>query len=90
MLIEQDRVVSADLRNPIDDLIEADADANESASSAAISDVSGHRLIVEDFLRAIETNGRPVCDGAEGKRSVRLVQAIYESSHSGRPVMLTD
>jgi len=42
--------------------------------------------LLEDFLRAIENNGRPVCDGRDGKRSVGLIEAIYESSRRGLPV----
>jgi UDP-N-acetyl-2-amino-2-deoxyglucuronate dehydrogenase len=53
-----------------------------------VSDVSGHRELLKDFLRAIETNATPICDGIEGRRSVALVQAIYESARPGQSVPL--
>jgi len=61
---------------------------NPAATSPVVSEVSGHKRILEDFLRAIETDTTPLCDGREGRRSVELVQAIYESSRTGRPVII--
>jgi len=87
IIMEHDRIVAADLRTPDPSLISPSAgDQNASASSPIVSDVSGHRRLIEDFLRAIENNGRPVCDGRDGKRSVGLIEAIYESSRRGLPV----
>jgi len=89
IILEQDRIVAADLRTPLDDRFEPFADTGSSAAtSPVVSDVSGHKKLIEDFLRAIETDSRPICDGREGRRSVELVQAIYESSRMGQPVML--
>jgi UDP-N-acetyl-2-amino-2-deoxyglucuronate dehydrogenase len=48
----------------------------------------GHQLQFEDFLHAIRTNGKPFVDGAEGRKSVELILAIYESSWSGRRIEL--
>jgi len=89
IIMEHDRIVAADLRTPDPSLISPSAgDQNASASSPIVSDVSGHRRLIEDFLRAIENNGRPVCDGRDGKRSVELIEAIYESSRRGLPVKI--
>lgn len=87
MILEHDRIVAADLRTPDPALISPSAgDQNASASSPIVSDVGGHRRLIEDFLRAIENNSRPVCDGSDGRRSVELIEAIYESSRTGLPV----
>jgi len=89
IIMEHDRIVAADLRTPDPALISPSAgDQNASASSPIVSDVSGHRRLIEDFLGAIENNSRPVCDGRDGKRSVELIEAIYESSRSGLPVKI--
>jgi predicted dehydrogenase len=56
--------------------------------SPVVSDVRGHRKILEDFVRAVETGGTPLCDGREARRSVELVEAVYESSRTGRAVTL--
>ena len=81
IVLEQDRIVTADLRKKDESLVSADAgDQNPSASSPVVSDVRGHRHAIEDFVSAIETNGTPLCDGVEGRRSLALVEAIYESA----------
>ena len=88
VILEQNRLVAADLRTPHPSLTVTaeESGGNPSASSPVVSDVSGHREILADFLRAIETNGMPICDGREGRRSVALAQAVYESSRTGRAV----
>jgi predicted dehydrogenase len=86
IILEQDRIVAADLRTPLAERFEPSPEPGSSATSPIVSDVSGHKAILEDFLRAIETGTTPVCDGREGRRSVEVVQAIYESSRTGRPV----
>ena len=37
-------------------------------------------------MRALSSNGRPLVDGREGKRSVELIEAIYTSANEGRLV----
>lgn len=88
IVLEHDRIVAADLRTGKVDLAPVSKDSNPSATSPVVSDVSGHKKLLQDFLRAIERNGRPICDGVEGRRSVALVQAIYESARTGEAVKL--
>jgi len=88
--IEQDRIVSSDVRDAPAEMREAlsaqDSDANASAASPIVSDARGHQRILEDLLAAINTGRRPNCDGREGRRSIAVVEAIYTSSKTGRPV----
>jgi UDP-N-acetyl-2-amino-2-deoxyglucuronate dehydrogenase len=88
ILIEQDRVIAADLRTPTDAFIDTAEDGNASARSPVVADISGHRMILEDFLRAIANNSKPCCDGRDARRSVRVVQAIYQSSRTDLPVTI--
>jgi UDP-N-acetyl-2-amino-2-deoxyglucuronate dehydrogenase len=60
-----------------------------SASSPIVTDASAHQRMFEDFIRAVATRSAPACDGAQGRRSVELVEAIYESARTNRPVDLT-
>ena len=53
-----------------------------------VSDATPHRRIFEDFVRALTEGTRPICDAAEGKRSVELVRALYESARTGTTVIL--
>ena len=89
VIIEQDRLLAADLRNPLADLLKgSETDKNPSSSSPTISDARGHQAVLEDFLHAIRTNTKPRCDGQEGRRSLVLVQAIYETCRTGKRVSM--
>jgi len=48
----------------------------------------GHRRQLADFVQAVQDNRPPKVDGREGRRSVDLISAIYESNRSGRVVEL--
>jgi len=90
IIVEADHISRADLKTPPVDLpLNASDDASPRANSPVVSDVSGHRRLFEDFIRALETNERPLCDGLEGRRSLALVKAIYESSQTGQAVNLS-
>lgn len=90
LIIAQDRLLAADLRNPPADLQGGGkADQNPSASSPVVSDSRGHQAVLEDFLQAIQTNTAPRCDGREGRRSLALVEAIYAACRSGERVRCT-
>ena len=97
-IIEGDRLVSVDLRSEpspgaVSGTSPAPAEhqpgtslAAAESSSPVVADVSGHRAVIEDFIEAIAQDRRPCCDGAEGRRSVAVVEAVYESSRRGMPV----
>jgi predicted dehydrogenase len=85
VILEHDRITAADLRNPPPDFAAfTTGDSNQSASSAAVTDISGHKAILEDFLQAIANNTEPICNGREGRRSLALVEAIYTSARASR------
>lgn len=91
VVVESDRVVTADLLTPpAEPFPGAAASKNPSATSATVSDVRGHRRVLEDFLRAVETGSDPLCSGREGRRSVALVEAIYHSARTGAPVSVRE
>ncbi|TWT75372.1 Gfo/Idh/MocA family protein [Allorhodopirellula solitaria] len=48
----------------------------------------GHTEVFNDFLESIEQDRQPLIDGTEGRRSVELICAIYESARSGETVNL--
>jgi UDP-N-acetyl-2-amino-2-deoxyglucuronate dehydrogenase len=83
VILEHDRIVAANLRNPPPGFSEGAApDENQSATSPVVSDFRGHQAIVEDFLQAIEHNTSPICDGRDGRRSIALVEAIYRAARN--------
>jgi UDP-N-acetyl-2-amino-2-deoxyglucuronate dehydrogenase len=88
--LEGDALVAVDLRG-VADLSQRSAASNdrakpENAASPVVSDVSAHRAVIEDFVGAIREGRKPCCDGAEGRRSVEVIEAIYRSSEEGHPV----
>jgi predicted dehydrogenase len=51
----------------------------------------GHRAVFADFLHALDTGNKPPIDGAEARKAVALILAIYQSSRAGgTPVILPD
>ena len=46
----------------------------------------GHALLFADVLKAIETGGKPLIDGHEGRRSVEVIRGIYDAAKSGKTV----
>ncbi len=86
--VVQDRIASADFRNPTEVLRGGVLSENAAASSPIVSDVRGHQAVIEDFLGAIRTGSEPRCNGPEGRRSVALVEALYHSASTGQPVEL--
>ncbi len=67
--------------------------AQKSGASGGSSDPKaishqGHARQLADFVRAIQTNTAPLVDGREGRKSVALICAIYESMRTGKVVTL--
>lgn len=57
------------------------------ADPAAISYV-GHMEQLKDFITSVQTGRRPLVDGEEGRKSVEIILAIYQSSWTGQRVTL--
>ncbi len=88
VVLEGDRLLAIDLRESSENPAASPSRADASATSPQVADASAHRRVFEDFIRAVRTNGRPCCDGVEGRRSVELVEAIYASAEKGAPVVV--
>jgi predicted dehydrogenase len=87
VLLAQDRITRVDLRHPsADDGYPKEADRNASASSPLVSDIRGHQRVIQDFVQAIETGVRPVCDGEQGRLSLSLVEEIYRAARAREAV----
>ncbi len=86
-VLENDRLLSLHRLGESADLLcdESDGESNPTQSSPVIAEISGHRRILEDFLRAIRENREPICSGKQGRESVAIVEALYESARTRRP-----
>lgn len=50
----------------------------------------GHQKQIEDLMVAISENREPLIDGNEGRKSVEIVRAIYDSARTGEPIKLSE
>ena len=48
----------------------------------------GHKRYLEHVVDCIENNKKALVDGKEGRKSIELINAIYESSETGKEVFL--
>jgi UDP-N-acetyl-2-amino-2-deoxyglucuronate dehydrogenase len=90
IVLDGDRLVSVDLRGrePMRHVEPATAPA-VSAASPVVADASAHQRVFEDFIHAVSTGAPPACDGAGGRVSVEVIEAIYRSAAAGHPVELS-
>jgi predicted dehydrogenase len=80
VILEHDRIVAANLRNPPTVAESAAIDENQSSSSATVSDFRGHQAVLEDFLQAVQNNRAPASDGLDGRRSLALIESMYRAA----------
>ena len=89
VIIEQDRLLAADLKTFSADLsLNPQTDSNPSSSSPVVSDARGHQAVLEDFLHSIRLDTEPRCNGPEGRRSLALVEAIYAACKTGERLQI--
>ncbi len=90
--IEQDDLLRWEFKSPkeTDEAIRQRFGARTGASGgssnpSAISH-TGHTRQLADFIEAVRTGRAPLVDGAEGRKAVALIEAIYRSQASGKVV----
>ena len=82
--VEGEAVGRWTLLNPAQARIEPVA-VTQAADAGAGSDprgikATGHMAIFRDFIQALRSDGRPLIDGVEGRRSLATVLAIYQAA----------
>jgi UDP-N-acetyl-2-amino-2-deoxyglucuronate dehydrogenase len=89
MILEGDDLTAIDLLDarPGENATQTTA-ATVSAASPIVADASAHTRVFEDFIRAVSTRTAPSCDGASARQSVAVIEAIYASARTDRPVAL--
>lgn len=68
--------------------LEEPATTSTAASNPMGISTAAHVAQLTDFLTAVRTGGRAPVDGREGRRTVEIVLAVYESARLGREVTL--
>ena len=49
---------------------------------------AGHLIQIEDMVKAVKEGTEPIITGEDGRYSVEIIQAIYESARTGKEVKL--
>jgi predicted dehydrogenase len=87
LILDGDNLTAIDLQDARDDERPTrPAGVTASAASPVVADATAHVRVLEDFISAIAQHTAPCCDGPGGRQSVTLIEAIYQSARSGRPV----
>ncbi|MGH3187932.1 MAG: Gfo/Idh/MocA family protein [Streptosporangiaceae bacterium] len=66
----------------------AAAEAGAAASDPAAVGVASHAAQIADLLAAVQEGREPAVGGADGRATLEVVLAVYESARSGLPVLL--
>ncbi len=90
VIVEQDSILKWEFADekPEDAELRSKLGAT-SATSGGASDPKaisfvGHQLQLQDFIDSIAAGRKPRVDGAEGRKSVEIILAIYEAAKTGR------
>ena len=59
-----------------------------SASDPAALSLSGHYIQIDDMAKAVLEDREPMVPGEEARKAVDLILAIYESSKTGKEIIL--
>lgn len=94
VIVEQDDILLWDFAEakPEDDEIRSQFGKGSETSGGAADPKAishtGHQKQFEDFIAAVQSDTKPLVDGHEGRKSVELILAIYQSSWTGQRVTL--
>jgi predicted dehydrogenase len=75
------------LREPKSEWVDQ-GEASSGAGSAMAISAGPHIAAYQDFAAAIREKRAPLIDGREGRRSIELIQAIYQSGREQKTVQL--
>lgn len=78
-------------REDAEDHAVVESDKTEKAVDGGVSNPMaisflGHQLQLEDFISSLNKGVEPFIDGKEGRKSVRIIEAIYESAKTGEAI----
>lgn len=93
VIVEQDSILSWQFEKPkakdatILEKFAKSASTGGASDPKAIS-CQGHMEQLKDFLKAIQTGQPPKVTGAEGRKSIEIILAIYQAARTGKTVKL--
>ncbi len=75
------------LTDPREDHVE-EAPVDSGAARPMDINAAGHTAQYQDFVGAIRERRPPLVDGAEGRKSIQVIEAIYRSAKTNTPVAI--
>jgi UDP-N-acetyl-2-amino-2-deoxyglucuronate dehydrogenase len=85
-ILEGDNITTWTLRDGSPNPAPPSRDVADGSADPMAIDFEGHRRVMEDFAAAIWEGRKPLVDGHEGRQSLELVLAAYESARrAGSP-----
>lgn len=87
VILDGDAISVWEIDGESEEANESEQITDGSANPAAISN-EGHRRQIEDMMRAVIEDRAPMIDGREGRKSLEVVVALYESATSGQAIRI--
>lgn len=92
IVLEEGRIVTWQLADAEDEeeavMLSLEADTGSGSQDPMGIGSENHRLQIQDLIEAIHDERPPAVAGAEGRKAVEIVRAIYRSTTTGMPVQL--
>ncbi|MDR8390381.1 Gfo/Idh/MocA family oxidoreductase [Aliifodinibius sp. S!AR15-10] len=82
VVLENDIITSWQIEGMENPSQSAPEEIHSGATSASVSDTSGHENIVKDFVQAIKQDRSPLIDGKSARLATELILEIYENKIS--------
>ncbi len=88
VLMEAGKIKQWNVKNVPATELEPNKSSNSGASDPTSIGYLNHKMVIQDMINAIRENRSPMVDGAEARKSVEVITAIYRSSSEGKTVFL--
>jgi UDP-N-acetyl-2-amino-2-deoxyglucuronate dehydrogenase len=89
IVVEADQVTVWEVEGEAGSLArEASSEVGKAASDSKTFGTAGHKEQIAEMVRVITAGGKPLIDGHEGRKTLELILAIYQSASTGKPVEL--
>ena len=88
--LEEDNIVNWAVEGQkITDFSNLNSTANSSFMDPKAISIEGHVRQIGDMVNAIRNDRKPLVDEYEGKKTVEIIMAVYESSKTGKPIEIS-
>ena len=84
VILDGDNISTWALRDGSTNPAAAAGEVSDGSADPMAIDCEGHRRIMADFAAAILQERKPLVDGRDGRQSLELVRAIYDSAAANR------